>query len=268
MSTAQADRPTIRSPRLSFAKIAEPLRTDELDLVAIQRDSFAWLRDEGLAEVFEELSPVEDFTGQMSLAFSDHRFEEPKHPVDECREKDLTYSAPLFVTAEFHNRNTGEFKQQTVFMGDFPMMTDQGTFVINGTERIVVSQLVRSPGVYFDASVDKATGRDVFGCKVIPSRGAWLELEIDKRGFAGVRVDRKRRQHLTVLYRALKGVSFNAEAGEYQLADRELLDTEVPDERDPGVLRQRPGDPADDRQGRAEDAVGGPAGHLPQAAPG
>ena len=237
-------------------------------IVAIQRDSFAWLRDEGLAEVFEELSPVEDFTGQMSLAFSDHRFEEPKHPVDECREKDLTYSAPLFVTAEFHNRNTGEFKQQTVFMGDFPMMTDQGTFVINGTERIVVSQLVRSPGVYFDASVDKATGRDVFGCKVIPSRGAWLELEIDKRGFAGVRVDRKRRQHLTVLYRALKGVVLRRRGRRVPAGRPRAAGHRGPRRRDPGVLRQRPGDRADDRQGRAEDAVGGPAGHLPQAAPG
>ena len=218
------------APRLSFAKIAEPLPVEDLDLVAIQRDSFRWLREKGLSEVFEEISPIEDFTGQMALSFSEHRFENPKHPQEECKEKDMTYAAPLFVTAEFVNRTTGEIKSQTVFMGDFPIMTDGGTFIINGTERVVVSQLVRSPGVYFDASVDKVTGSDVFGCKIIPSRGAWLEFEIDKRGMAGVRVDRKRRQHLTVLYRALKGIVHDAAAGEYVLADRETLETPVPDE--------------------------------------
>jgi DNA-directed RNA polymerase subunit beta len=218
------------APRLSFAKIAEPLPVEDLDLVAIQRDSFRWLREKGLSEVFEEISPIEDFTGQMALSFSEHRFENPKHPQEECKEKDMTYAAPLFVTAEFVNRTTGEIKSQTVFMGDFPMMTDGGTFIINGTERVVVSQLVRSPGVYFDASVDKVTGSDVFACKIIPSRGAWLEFEIDKRGMAGVRVDRKRRQHLTVLYRALKGIVHDDAAGEYVLADREILEAPVPDE--------------------------------------
>jgi DNA-directed RNA polymerase subunit beta len=202
-----------QAPRLSFHKIAEPLPVEDLDLVAIQRSSFDWLKEKGLREVFEEISPIEDFTGQMALSFSEHRFEDPKHSQEECKEKDLTYSAPLFVTAEFVNRNTGEIKSQTVFMGDFPMMTEGGTFIINGTERVVVSQLVRSPGVYFDASFDKATGRPVYGCKVIPSRGAWLEFEIDKRELAGVRVDRKRRQHLTVLYRALRGIQFNPRRG-------------------------------------------------------
>jgi DNA-directed RNA polymerase subunit beta len=219
-----------RAPRLSFAKIKEPLPVEDLDLVAIQRDSFRWLREKGLAEVFEEISPIEDFTGQMALSFSEHRFEEPKYGQDECKEKDLTYAAPLFVTAEFVNRTTGEIKSQTVFMGDFPMMTGGGTFIINGTERVVVSQLVRSPGVYFDASIDKVTGRDVFACKVIPSRGAWLEFEVDKRGFAGVRVDRKRRQHMTVLYRALKGIVYDEASGDYVLADREVLETPVPDQ--------------------------------------
>jgi len=216
--------------RLSFAKIHEPLPVEDLDLVAIQRHSFDWLKESGLSEVFVEISPIEDFTGQMALSFSEHRFEEPKHSVEECKEKDMTYSAPLFVTAEFVNRTTGEIKSQTVFMGDFPMMTEGGTFVINGTERVVVSQLVRSPGVYFDSSIDKATGRDVFGCKVIPSRGAWLEFEIDKRGFAGVRVDRKRRQHISVLYRALKGIVYNGETGEYELAERDVLEAPVPAE--------------------------------------
>ncbi|MPZ87903.1 MAG: DNA-directed RNA polymerase subunit beta [Nitriliruptorales bacterium] len=203
---------------------------EDLDLVAIQRGSFRWLRDQGLREVFEEISPIEDFTGQMALSFSEHRFEDPKHSQEECKEKDMTYAAPLFVTAEFVNRTTGEIKSQTVFMGDFPMMTEGGTFIINGTERVVVSQLVRSPGVYFDAGVDKTTARDVYGCKIIPSRGAWLEFEVDKRGFVGVRVDRKRRQHLTVLYRALKGIVFDPQAREYVLADREVLDTPVPRE--------------------------------------
>jgi len=216
--------------RLSFAKIAEPLPVEELDLVAIQRESFRWLQEKGLTEVFEEISPIADFTGQLELSFSQHRFEEPKNSQDECKEKDMTYAAPLFVTAEFLNRGTGELKQQTVFMGDFPVMTEGGTFIINGTERVVVSQLVRSPGVYFDASIDKATGRDIFGCKIIPSRGAWLEFEVDKRGFAGVRVDRKRKQHITVLYRALKGIVYDATAGEYTLADREVLDAPVPNE--------------------------------------
>ena len=216
--------------RLSFAKIAEPLPVEQLDLVGIQRESFRWLTEKGLSEVFEEISPIEDFTGQMALSFSEHRFEEPKNSVEECKEKDMTYAAPLFVTAEFVNRTTGEIKSQTVFMGDFPMMTEGGTFVINGTERVVVSQLVRSPGVYFDASIDKATGRDVYACKIIPSRGAWLEFEVDKRGFAGVRVDRKRRQHLTVLYRALRGIVFDDNAGEYVLADRETLETPISNE--------------------------------------
>jgi DNA-directed RNA polymerase subunit beta len=216
--------------RLSFAKIAEPLPVEDLDLVAIQRDSFRWLQEKGLGEVFTEISPISDFTGQLELSFSQHRFEEPKNSQDECKEKDMTYSAPLFVTAEFLNRGTGELKQQTVFMGDFPVMTDGGTFIINGTERVVVSQLVRSPGVYFDTSIDKATGRDLYACKIIPSRGAWLEFEVDKRGFAGVRVDRKRKQHITVLYRALRGIVYDESAGEYALADREILDAPVPNE--------------------------------------
>ena len=163
--------------RLSFAKLKEPLPVDRLDLVAIQSASFGWLRDHGLQEIFDEISPIEDFTGQMALSFSDHRFESPKHSVDECKEKDLTYAAPLFVTAEFVNRSTGEIKSQTVFMGDFPVMTDGGTFIINGTERVVVSQLVRSPGVYFDTAIDKATGRDVFGCTSPPATVASLPAD-------------------------------------------------------------------------------------------
>ena len=130
----------------------------------------------------------------MSLSFRDHRFEPAKYSVEECKDKDMTYSAPMFVTAEFTNNTTGEIKSQTVFMGDFPLMTPKGTFVINGTERVVVSQLVRSPGVYFDKTIDKTSDKDVFSCKVIPTRGAWLEFEVDKRDTVGVRIDRKRRQ--------------------------------------------------------------------------
>src|SRR5438128_2569310 len=139
----------------------------------------------------------------MSLSFRDHRFEPPKYSVEECKDKDMTYSAPMFVTAEFINNSTGEIKSQTVFMGDFPLMSPKGTFVINGTERVVVSQLVRSPGVYFDRQVDKTSDKDIYSCKVIPSRGAWLEFEIDKRDSVGVRIDRKRKQSVTVLLKAL-----------------------------------------------------------------
>ncbi|MEU0502338.1 DNA-directed RNA polymerase subunit beta, partial [Nocardia sp. NPDC005998] len=204
--------------RISFAKIREPLEVP--GLLDVQIDSFAWLigtpewkasaaaRGQqiptgGLEEILEELSPIEDFSGSMSLSFSDPRFEEVKASVDECKDKDMTYAAPLFVTAEFINNNTGEIKSQTVFMGDFPMMTEKGTFIINGTERVVVSQLVRSPGVYFDHTVDKGTEKDLHSVRVIPSRGAWLEFDVDKRDTVGVRIDRKRRQPVTVFLKAL-----------------------------------------------------------------
>ena len=203
---------------MSFAKIREPLEVP--GLLDLQTDSFEWLIGSerwrakaadrgdsnavgGLEEILAELSPIEDFSGSMSLSFSDPRFDEVKASVEDCKEKDMTYAAPLFVTAEFINNNTGEIKSQTVFMGDFPMMTDKGTFIINGTERVVVSQLVRSPGVYFDRSVDKSTEKDLHSVKVIPGRGAWLEFDVDKRDTVGVRIDRKRRQPVTVLLKAL-----------------------------------------------------------------
>ena len=145
----------------------------------------------GLEEVLAELSPIEDFSGSMSLSFSDPRFDEVKAPVDECKDKDMTYAAPLFVTAEFINNNTGEIKSQTVFMGDFPMMTEKGTFIINGTERVVVSQLVSSPGVYFDETHRQVHRETPASVKVIPGRGAWLEFDVDKRDTVGVRIDRK-----------------------------------------------------------------------------
>jgi DNA-directed RNA polymerase subunit beta len=187
--------------RMSFSKLEEVLPLP--DLVGIQRESFDWLLRGGLGSVFQEISPIEDYTGNYLLVFGDHRFEDPPHSVDDCREKDFTYDAPLFVQAEFINKETGEIKQSEVFLGNFPMMTDKGTFIINGTERVVVSQLVRSPGVYFDRHLDKTVDKEVFVAKVIPARGAWLEMDVDKRDTVGVRIDRKRRQNVTVLLKAL-----------------------------------------------------------------
>ena len=204
--------------RVSFAKINEPLAVP--GLLDLQTESFEWFigsdrwaenaaargvtnLESGLDAILTEISPIEDFSGSLSLSFSEPYFEEVKASIDTCKEKDLTYEAPLFVTAEFENTETGEIKSQTVFMGDFPMMTPKGTFIINGTERVVVSQLVRSPGVYFDRSRDKSTEKDVHSVKVIPSRGAWLEFDVDKRDTVGVRIDRKRRQSVTVFLKAL-----------------------------------------------------------------
>ncbi|HWJ65733.1 MAG TPA: DNA-directed RNA polymerase subunit beta, partial [Nocardioides sp.] len=221
-----AARTTPGKSRISFAKIQEPLELPQL--LSLQTDSFDWLigneahkaRIEariaagvdatfksGLEEIFEEISPIEDFSETMSLSFENPVFYDPKYTVDECKEKDLTYSAPLYVSAEFTNNETGEIKGQTVFMGDFPLMTPKGTFVINGTERVVVSQLVRSPGVYFERSADKTSDKDIFTAKLIPSRGAWLEFEIDKRDMVGVRLDRKRKQNVTVLLKALQAIA-------------------------------------------------------------
>ncbi|GAA4708651.1 DNA-directed RNA polymerase subunit beta [Pedococcus ginsenosidimutans] len=256
------------SGRLSFAKIREPLEVP--DLLALQTESFDWLLGNerwqarvaeakaagrgdvpdrsGLEEIFEEISPIEDFSGSMSLSFRDHRFEEVKYSIEDCKERDQTYSAPLFVTAEFMNTTTGEIKSQTVFMGDFPLMTERGTFVINGTERVVVSQLVRSPGVYFERTPDKTSDKDVYTAKVIPSRGAWLEFEIDKRDMVGVRVDRKRKQSVTVLLKAL-GMSeadILEEFGDYE-SMRLTLEKDHTAGQDDALLdiyrKLRPGEP-------------------------
>ncbi len=191
--------------RVSFAKVTDALTVP--DLLALQTESFKWLIGEdgaaksGLTEIFEEISPIENDT--MQLSFTNPYLEEKKYELDECKERGKTYAAPLYVEAEFMNHMTGEIKTQTVFMGDFPLMTPKGTFVINGTERVVVSQLVRSPGVYFERVDDKTIDKDLFSCRVIPSRGAWLEFEIDKRDQVGVRIDRKRRQSVTVFLKAL-----------------------------------------------------------------
>ena len=254
--------------RISFAKIREPQEVP--NLLALQIESFDWLlgndawrarlgknerpdrgeipKTSGLEEIFEEISPIEDFQGSMSLSFRDHRFEPSKYTIAECKERDITYAAPLFVTAEFTNNVTGEIKSQTVFMGDFPLMTPRGTFVINGTERVVVSQLVRSPGVYFERTVEKASDKDIFTAKIIPSRGAWLEFEIDKKDFVAVRIDRKRKQSVTIFLKALgwSNDQILAEFGEYE-SIKETLAKDNVSTQDEALLdiyrKMRPGEP-------------------------
>ena len=209
--------------RLSFAKISDTLTVP--DLLALQTESFGWLvgndawkarvaeakkagrtdvnENSGLGEIFEEISPIEDLGETMQLSFTNPYLEPEKYSIEECKERGKTYAAPLYVEAEFMNHLTGEIKTQTVFMGDFPLMTERGTFIINGTERVVVSQLVRSPGVYFERQQEKTSDKDIYSARVIPSRGAWLEFEIDKRDQVGVRIDRKRKQSVTVFLKAL-----------------------------------------------------------------
>ncbi|MEE1620574.1 DNA-directed RNA polymerase subunit beta [Zafaria sp. Z1313] len=266
--TASSARSAEAAGRISFAKIHEPL--DVPNLLALQTESFDWLvgnqrwkaRVEqavaegiqgvadvsGLAEIFEEISPIEDFQGTMSLSFSEPEFADPKYTMAECKDRDATYAAPLYVKAEFMNNNTGEIKQQTVFMGDFPLMTDKGTFIINGTERVVVSQLVRSPGAYFERTPDKTSDKDIFTAKIIPSRGAWFELEIDKRDQVGVRLDRKRKQSVTVLLKALGWSESRIleEFGDYD-SIRATLEKDATETREEALLdiyrKLRPGEP-------------------------
>ena len=202
MAQGKKSAPTsLYRDRRSFAKIPDVM--DVPNLIAIQTESFDWFKNEGLAQAFADVCPIENNTGDMCVEFGKHEFGEPKYTVDECKEKDVTYQAPLFVEIRFINRETGEIKEQEVFMGDFPLMTPRGTFIINGTERVVVSQLVRSPGVYFAAERDKTSDKTIYNAKVIPSRGAWLEFETDKRDLLSVRIDRKRKQPATLLVRAL-----------------------------------------------------------------
>jgi len=263
-----AARSTSGHPRrISFAKIHEPLEVPQL--LSLQTDSFDWLvgnekwqqsvesrlaagedvsRKSGLQEIFEEISPIEDFSETMSLSFENPVFYDPKYSVEECKEKDFTYSAPLYVSAEFTNNETGEIKGQTVFMGDFPLMTPKGTFIINGTERVVVSQLVRSPGVYFERTADKTSDKDIFTTKLIPSRGAWLEFEIDKRDMVGVRLDRKRKQNVTVLLKALGWTNeqIREEFGQYEsmMLTLEKDHTQGEDDALLDIYRKlRPGEP-------------------------
>src|SRR3954470_20155658 len=174
------------------------------NLIRIQTDSFDWFKNQGLQELFEEISPITDFTGKnMELRFLDYHFGEPRYSVLECRQRDMTYAAPLRVRVQLLIKETGEIKESEIFMGDFPLMTENGTFVINGAERVVVSQLVRSPGVYFTAAEDPNTGRQLFGAKLIPNRGAWLEFETSNRDVLSVKVDRKRKIPVTILLRSI-----------------------------------------------------------------
>jgi DNA-directed RNA polymerase subunit beta len=239
----------VQNSRLSFAKIPKVL--DIPDLLIIQKDSFKWFIEEGLKEILDEISPIEDFSGRFSLEFLNHYFEEPLKTLEDCKITDSTYSQPLYVTAQFLDRETGQIKQQTVFLGDFPIMSDTGTFIINGTERVIVSQLVRSPGVYFSQEIDKTSDKEVFIGKMIPGRGAWLEFDTDKRDTLGVRVDRKRRQHITGFLMALDVIE-NKEDAIDLLGDYPSVRNTI--ERDPDTSREaalidlyrklRPGEPA------------------------
>lgn len=185
--------------RVSFGKIPEAMELP--NLISVQRESFERFKSEGLREAFKESSPIQSQNHVLEVTFGEHQFGDPAHTVEECREKDMTYQAPLLTDVRLTNKETGEIKEQLVFMGDFPMMTDQGTFIINGTERIVVSQLVRSPGVYYSSEMD--SGKQIYKAQIIPSRGAWLEFEVDKRDQLMVSIDRKRKQSATMFLRAL-----------------------------------------------------------------
>ena len=190
-----------RAPRQrrSYARLRRVI--DVPNLIDIQVASFRRFMEEGLREVIDDISPIEDYTGTLAVEFGEYAFDPPPVSIRECREKDLTYSAPLSVTVRFINKSTGEIREQRVFMGDFPLMTEWGTFIINGTERVVVTQLVRSPGAYILEPKDAA--KQLFTANLMPSRGSWLELEIDKKGLVTVRIDRKRKLPITTLLRAL-----------------------------------------------------------------
>ena len=186
-------------PRASFSRLKHVL--DLPNLIDIQKASFKWFLDEGLRETIDDISPIEDYTGSLAVEFGEYEFGDPQFSIKECREKDLTYQAPLSMMVRFVNKETGEIREQRVFMGDFPMMTEWGTFLINGTERVIVTQLVRSPGAYLMEPKDST--KQVFIANLMPSRGSWLELEIDKKGIAYARIDRKRKLPITTLLRAL-----------------------------------------------------------------
>ncbi len=190
----------VRPERLSFASINEVLGMP--NLIAIQQNSYNWFLSEGLREMFKDISPIQDFTGNLILDFVDYTLKPAKYSVEECKARDVTYSAPLHVRVRLINKETGEVKEQDVFMGDFPLMTDKGTFIINGAERVIVSQLVRSPGVYFGEQLDPA-GKPLFFATIIPNRGAWLEFESDSNDVLSVRIDRTRKLPATILMRAL-----------------------------------------------------------------
>jgi DNA-directed RNA polymerase subunit beta len=237
----------------SYARIPDVLELPKL--IEVQLKSFHWFLEEGLAELFQEISPIVSFNKNLELHFLGYRFDDPKYPENECRERDMTYASPLWVNVRLINKETGEIQEQEVFMGDFPLMTENGTFVINGAERVVVSQLIRSPGVYFTAEEDRVTGRSLCFAKLIPNRGAWLEFETSKRDIISVKVDRKRKLPVTILLRA---VGYGADEELFELfgdvdimSDHSYIATTL--ERDPTksvdeallefYKKLRPGDP-------------------------
>ena len=248
MSTAKTalTKPQGMTGRKTFSKIAPAMELP--NLISVQKESFERFMGEGLAESFAEFSPIENSAHTLQVTFGDHQFGDPAHTIAECRAKDISYQAPLFVDVRFVNKETGEMKEQLVFMGDFPLMTERGTFVINGTERVVVSQLVRSPGVYFASEMDN--GVRVHKAQFIPARGAWLEFEVDKRGHLVVSIDRKRRQSATMFLRAL-GIAETDDEILSLLGDsdvvRNTLERDTATTREDALLeiyrRQRPGEP-------------------------
>ena len=233
--------------RLSYAKIKEAL--DMPNLIEIQKDSYRWFLEEGLKEVFSDISPIKDHAEKLSLEFYDYHIDyNPKYTVEECKERDVKYAAPLKVSVRLINNETGEIKEQEIFMGDFPLMTEQGTFIINGAERVIVSQLVRSPGIYYEFERDK-NGKPLYKATVIPYRGAWLEYETDSNDVFSVRIDRTRKLPVTVLLRAM-GLETNGEIIEMFGDDTKITSTL---EKDPSTSRDealleiykklRPGEP-------------------------
>ena len=235
-----------KTQRMSFSRIDEVI--DMPNLIEVQKNSYKWFLDQGLKEVFHDVATIEDFTGNLALEFIDYRLGEPKYTIKECKERDATYAAPLRVTARLLNKETGEVKEQEIFMGDFPLMTDAGTFVNNGAERVIVSQLVRSPGVYFGASYDK-TGKHLYTATMNPNRGAWLEYETDSNDVFYVRIDKNRKLPVTVLIRAL-GLSTDAQIREFFGEDERILATLEKDtttNTEEGLLetyrKLRPGEP-------------------------
>ncbi|MBR6007169.1 MAG: DNA-directed RNA polymerase subunit beta, partial [Clostridia bacterium] len=245
-----------KQTRMSFSKINEIL--DMPDLIEVQKDSYRQFVEHGFGEALADISPIKDFSERLVLEFVDYKIdkEHPKYSVAECKDRDVNYSAPLRVLVRLINTQSGEVKQQEVFMGDFPLMTDQGTFIINGAERVIVSQLVRSPGAYYTETVDKV-GRHLFSSQVIPNRGAWLEFETDSNEILYAKVDRQRKIHVSALMRAI-GYSSNAEILEMLGEEERLLKTL---EKDPtqdtvdGLIeiykRQRPGEPPTEESARS-----------------
>ena len=249
MAQAEKTAPTsLYRSRRSFAKIPDVM--DVPNLIAIQTESFKWFTEEGLDQAFNDICPIESSSKNMRVEIGNHKFGEPQYSVDECKLKDVSYQASLMAEVRFINLDTGEMKEQEVFMGDFPLMTSRGTFIINGTERVVVSQLVRSPGVYFGSERDKTSDKTIYNAKIIPSRGAWLEFETDKRDILSVRIDRKRKQPATLLLRAL-GLAETREEIIELLGSSEMvlrtLDRDPATTRDESLIelykRFRPGEP-------------------------